>query len=53
MPYSAQEDRHIYELFAGTRVPRIYMSEDGIIRAVFTDDPLPGYDDLKAVLDSI
>lgn len=53
MPYSAQEDRHIYELFAGTRVPRIYMSEDGIIRAVFTDNPLPGYDDLKAVLDSI
>lgn len=51
MPYSAQEDRTVYELFARTRVPRIYMNEEGIIRAIFTDNPVPEYDDMKAALE--
>lgn len=51
MPYSAQSDRHIYELFAQTRVPRVYICRDGIIKSVFTDQPAdPTYDDLKAAL---
>ena len=42
MPYSAQEDRKIYELFAYRRVPRIYVSDStGIVRHIFTDDPIP------------
>ena len=42
MPYSAQDDRHIYELFAYRRVPRVYVSDaTGTIRHIFTDDPTP------------
>lgn len=54
MPYSAQDDRKVYELFASTRIPRIYMSdENGIVRYIFTDDPVPSYDDLKYALESL
>ncbi len=53
MAYSAQEDRSVYEKFAQTRIPRIYVNDkDGIIRFIYTDDPVPGYDDLKSALDS-
>ena len=52
MPYSAQNDRHIYELFAKERIPRVYICDkDGIIRYIFTDDPIPVYDDLMSSLD--
>lgn len=53
MPFSAQETRDVYELFARTRIPRIYISKDGIIRHIYTDDPVPSYDDLKAALEDI
>ena len=53
MPFSAQETREVYELFARTRIPRIYMIEDGIIRHIYTDDPVPSYDDLKTALEDI
>ncbi len=54
MPYSAQEDRKVYELFASSRIPRIYISdENGIVRYIFTDDPVPSYDDLKSALESL
>ena len=46
MPFSAQEDRKIYELFAKTRVPRIYIVKDGIIEYIFTDNPVPEYETL-------
>jgi len=47
MPYSAQQDRKIYQLFASHTIPRIYVvDEEGIIRAVFTDNPLASYEDL-------
>ena len=49
MPYSAQQTREIYNLFAQTRVPRIYICEKGgIIRNIHTDDPVPEYDDLES-----
>lgn len=49
MPFSAQNDRRVYELFASERIPRIYMNDkDGIIRYIHTDDPVPSYDDLKS-----
>ena len=52
MPYSAQSDRRIYELFARTRVPRIYICRDGIIKSIFTDQPHnPTYEDLRVALD--
>jgi len=54
MPYSAQKDRTVYEKFARTRIPRVYICEKGgIIRYIFTDDPNPSYDDLKVSLESL
>ena len=54
MPYSAQSDRMIYELFAKTRVPRVYICKDGVIKAIFTDQPEnPTYDVMKAALESL
>ena len=50
MPYSAQSDRRIYELFAQEGVPRIYISQDGLIRSIFTDAPTPTYEELKEVI---
>ena len=53
MPYSAQSDRRVYELFASTRVPRIYICHGGVIMSVFTDLPsTPTYESLSAVLES-
>ena len=54
IPYSAQKDRKIYELFAASRIPRIYISdENGTVRYIFTDDPVPSYNDLKSALEII
>ena len=54
MPYSAQEDRAVYSMFASTRIPRVYICDkDGIIRYIFTDDPIPSYDDLMSSLESL
>lgn len=53
MPYSAQTDRKIYELFAQTRVPRIYICKNGLIRAIFTDNPNPVYEDIVQVLNDL
>jgi thiol-disulfide isomerase/thioredoxin len=51
LPYSAQNDRVVYELFAQTRVPRVYICKDGIIKAIFTDQPQnPSYDELSSAL---
>ncbi len=53
MPYSAQTDRKIYELFAKTRVPRIYICGSGVIKAIFTDTPPPVYEDVADILKNI
>ena len=54
MPYSAQNDRKIYELFAKERIPRVYVCEKGgIIRYMFTDNPNPSYDDIMSSLESL
>lgn len=54
MPYSAQKDRKVYNKFADTRIPRVYICDkDGIIRYIFTDDPIPTYDELVSSLDSL
>lgn len=52
MPYSAQKDRRLYELFAKTRVPRVYVCNSGIIKSIFTDDPNPTYETVKGALDA-
>ena len=54
MPYSGQMDRAVYSKFASTRIPRVYICDkDGIIRYIFTDDPIPTYDDLMSSLESL
>ena len=54
MPYSAQNDRKVYEKFAATRIPRVYVNEKGgIIRYVFTDDPNPSYDEISTALENV
>ena len=38
IPYSAQNDRRIYELFASSKVPRVYfVSAQGIVTRVFIE----------------
>lgn len=53
MPYSAQEDRLVYQLFARTGVPRVYICKDGRIHAIFTDNPTPTCEGMKEVIDNI
>ena len=54
MPYSAQFDRTVYELFARTRVPRVYICRHGEIKQIFTDQPSnPTYEVLRAVLEEM
>ena len=54
MPYSAQSDRKVYELFAMTRVPRVYVCKAGIIKCIFTDTPAPpSYEDIKTSIEEL
>lgn len=53
LPYSAQADRAIYELFAMSRIPRIYINKDGSIRHIFTDNPVPTYQELNSALEAL
>lgn len=54
MPYSAQEGRMVYELFAQTGVPRIYIvDENGVIQIQFTDRSLPTLDDIVTSLQEL
>ena len=50
LPYSAQSTREIYNLFATSRVPRVYICKDGIIEHIFTDSPIPTYSDLAVII---
>ena len=54
MPYSAQNDRSVYQKFAKERIPRVYINEKGgIIRYIFTDNPNPVYSDISSALESL
>lgn len=46
LPFSPQQDRVIYNLFATSRVPRVYVCMDGKITDCYKDDPIPQYEDL-------
>ena len=53
-PYSPQETRDVYSLFAPSIVPRVYISNDEcIVEEVFIDNPLATYEDLKKILDEL
>lgn len=50
LPYSPQTTREVYNLFATSRVPRVYICHDGIIEHIYTDAPTPSYSDLMGCL---
>ncbi len=53
MPYSPQSDRSVYNLFASSGIPRIYVCKDGIVKYMYDDDPVPAYSELKGILQSL
>ena len=54
MPYSAQDDRSVYDLFAEKVIPRVYISDaQGIVRFVHTDSPNPEFPLLEAELNAL
>lgn len=53
LPYSPQQDRVIYNLFATSRVPRVYVCKDGKVTSCYKDDPIPSYDDLLTDIQAI
>ena len=53
LPYSPQQDRVIYNLFATSRVPRVYVCKDGKVTSCYKDDPIPTYEDLLSDIQAI
>ena len=54
MPYSAQDDRTVYQLFARQVVPRIYVVDaEGVIRYIYTDNPLVSFEELEKAVFSV
>lgn len=54
MPYSAQNGKKVYNLFAKSIIPRIYISSrDGIVRFVYGDSSMPSFATLMTALDNI
>lgn len=48
MPVSPQQDRQVYERFAYSGVPMLYViNAQGVIQAIFDDRNMATYDDLK------
>ncbi len=51
LPYSPQPDRRVYNLFATSIIPRIYIiSPELIITRVWTDNPMPSAEEIIAYL---
>lgn len=49
MPYSAQETREVYNLFASSGIPRIYVADpQSTIIAAYDDNDAPGLEKLTA-----
>ena len=52
MPYSPQETREIYSLFAPSVIPRIYISDtNGVITASYGDTDMPDYATLVTAIE--
>ena len=53
LPYSAQPDRRIYELFATVGIPRIYIADArGVVRKVYTDSNAPDFAELMKAIEN-
>lgn len=54
LPYSPQEDKYVYNLFATSTVPRIYISDkERVVRVMFDDKPIASYEALKSSIESV
>lgn len=54
MPFSGQNDKKIYNLFATSVIPRVYIcNKQLIVKFKYTDNPTPTFIRLKAALESI
>ena len=54
IPWSAQEDRKVYQLFAQSVIPRVYVFDRrGTVTAMFGDNPCPQYEDLVSAIEQV
>ena len=54
LPYAAQEDAHIYHMFAKSGIPRVYIVDENlIIKAIFTDKPVATEEDLTREIQKV
>ena len=50
IPYSAQTDRKIYQQFANSGIPRLFIASQKAIKAAFDPDKIPATDQLTAII---
>ena len=54
IPYSPQQGREVYNLFANSIIPRIYIcSKDGVVRFAYGDSNMPSFAQLASVLTAL
>ena len=54
MPFSPQESKEIYNLFAPSVIPRIYIANrEGIVKATFDDSDMPSLVELVSEIEAI
>lgn len=54
IPYSAQEDRTVYEMFSTFGIPKIYISDRKmVVRYIHSDEDMPTADVLKYEINSL
>ena len=53
LPFSPQTGREVYNLFATSRVPRVYICDKGVILKAYHDDPIPEYEELLKAVETI
>ena len=50
IPYSPQPDRRIYALFANSGIPRLYLTDGGIITHCFDPENIPSVETLSQII---
>ena len=54
IPFSPQKDQQVYQLFASSRIPRVYIcNSKGIVVSSYDDNPCPTYENLEQDLDKL
>ena len=53
IPFSGQTDRKVYNLFATSKIPKIYICKDGVIKSIYTDSPTPDYSSIVRDIQSL